>query len=101
MAAHELHEIPFEQRVRDVIARLLRVPPERVAADASLAADLGVDSLLHMTMIVGLEQHFDIELPDQEAARLTNVADVIEVVSAHLAGRCIANDSTTFPGTLR
>jgi acyl carrier protein len=75
----------FAVRVCGEIARLLLIPPARVVADATLAEDLGVDSLLYMTMVVGLEQHFDVILPDQEAARLTRVADVIEAFRAHVA----------------
>ena len=85
----------FDDRVRREIARLLRVPPERVTPAASLAADLGVDSLLHMTMIVGLEEHFDLELPDHQAARLTSVADVIAVVREHAGKR---STSPAIPG---
>ena len=73
----------FEARVCAEIARLLRIPPDRVVADAVLADDLGVDSLLSMTMVIGLEQHFDCTLPDQEAARLIRVADVIEAFRSH------------------
>jgi acyl carrier protein len=65
------------------IARLLRIPPERVVASASLADDLGVDSLLYMTMVVGLEQRFDVTLPDEDAARFRRVADVIEAFRGH------------------
>jgi acyl carrier protein len=73
----------FAGHVCAEIARLLHIPPERVVASAALAEDLGVDSLLYMTMIVGLEQHFDVTLPDQDAARFTRVTDVIEAFRVH------------------
>lgn len=76
----------FDRGVCDEIARLLRLQPERVVASASLADDLGVDSLLYMTMVVGLEQHFDVTLPDQDAARFIRVADVIEAFRMHAGG---------------
>lgn len=87
MDIHDVDHSGVDQRIRDEIARLLLVPVERVTPAASLDADLGVDSLLHMNMVIGLERHFDIELPDRDAARLKNVADVVQVVRTRLAGR--------------
>ena len=67
------------------IARQLGVDGNRVVPGASLADDLGVDSLLHMTMVVGLEQRFDIMIPDAVAARFAQVGDVIEAVRSRAA----------------
>lgn len=77
----------FDRDVCDEIARLLRLQPERVIASASLADELGVDSLLYMTMVVGLEQYFDVTLPDQDAARFIRVSDVIDAFRIHVGAR--------------
>ncbi len=70
----------LEASIRTEIARQLGVAAERIVPGASLANDLGVDSLLHMTMVVGLEQRFEIMIPDAVAARFTFVGDVVEAV---------------------
>lgn len=75
----------LESRIRTEIARQLGVADERVVPGASLVDDLGVDSLLHMTMVVGLEQRFDIMIPDAIAARFADVGDVIEAVRSRAA----------------
>lgn len=69
----------LEGRILHEIARLLKLPDDRLATSASLAGDLGVDSLAYLTLIVGLETHFDVEIPDSQAARFTSVSDVITV----------------------
>jgi len=71
---------PLEAAILTEIARQLGVAVERIVTNASLADDLGVDSLLHMTMVVGLEQRFEIMIPDALAARFASVGDVIEAV---------------------
>lgn len=96
MDTHDVDKAGFDQRVRNEIARLLLVSVERVTPNASLDVDLGVDSLLHVTMVMGLERHFDVELPDRDAARLRIVEEVIELVRTRLAGR-----NTTVTGTNR
>jgi acyl carrier protein len=70
----------LEAAIRTEIARQLGVAAERIVPGASLADDLGVDSLLHMTMVVGLEQRFEIMIPDAIAARFAVVGDVIVAV---------------------
>ena len=70
----------FEATIRVEIARQLGVAGERIVPSASLVDDLGVDSLLHMTLVVGLEQRFGIMIPDALAARFATVDDVIEAV---------------------
>jgi acyl carrier protein len=61
---------------------------------ASLVDDLGVDSLLHMTMVVGLEQRFDIMIPDAIAARCAVVGDVIEAVRTRCVARTAARPAS-------
>ena len=70
----------FEATVRAEIARQLAVDAERIVPPAALVDDLGVDSLLHMTMVVGLEHRFGILIPDAVAARFATVGDVIDAV---------------------
>jgi len=78
----------LESAIRTELARQLGVAGDRILPAASLVDDLGVDSLLHMTMVVGLEARFEIVIPDAVAARFTSVGDVIEAVRsrATLAG---------------
>ena len=80
MPTDDFPSTPLGATIRGEIVRQLAVDAERVVPPASLVDDLGVDSLLHMTMVVGLEQRFGILIPDAVAARFATVADVIEAV---------------------
>ena len=75
----------FEIRVRKEVARLLHVDPALVKPEASLAADLKVDSVEFMTIILGLERAFGVDLPDDEAARLRTIAQVTDAVRRRAA----------------
>ena len=70
----------LDASIRAEVARQLGVAGERIVPAASLTEDLGVDSLLHMTLVVGLEQRFEIMIPDSVAARFVCVGDVIDAV---------------------
>lgn len=84
-------------RIRTEIARLLHVTEDRVTPDAKLADDLDIDSLLHISMVMGLERSFDVMLSDREAAGMVRVADVIEAVRRHVERRAPRPGGQTNP----
>ena len=69
----------FEQ-VRDIIVETLGCDAEQVTMDASLADDLGADSLASVELVMALEEEFDIEIPDEEAEKITTVQAAIDYV---------------------
>ena len=62
------------------IAKVLRIPVERVSASASLTEDLGADSLAHVSIVMGVEKLFNRTIPDEVAVQFVFVRDVIEAV---------------------
>ena len=73
----------LESRARREIARVARVPIERAVDAASLAHDLGVDSLGHIEIVMRLETLCAVTVPDAEAARFVTVADVLAALRRH------------------
>ena len=68
-------------RVRHVIAEHLGLGIERVVPEAHIGRDLGADSLDLIELALGIEEEFDVELPDPEAeAGLTTVEGAAELV---------------------
>lgn len=65
--------------VRDIIERELGVDRETLT-DAATFEDLGCDSLDRVEIVMALEEHFSLEIPDDDAERLTTVKQVIDYV---------------------
>lgn len=63
--------------VADIIVDTVQCDREAVVADARLE-DLGLDSLLAMTVIFDLEEHFDIEIPTESINEIQTVGDIVE-----------------------
>lgn len=57
----------------------------KVVPEAHLLRDLDLDSLDTMELTLGLEDHFGIEIPDQDLEGLTTVADAVGLVERKLA----------------
>jgi acyl carrier protein len=73
-------EKSIEQKVKDIIVDQLGVNADQVSPDAKFIEDLGADSLDTVELIMGLEEDFGIEVPDEEAENLMSVGDVIRYV---------------------
>ena len=70
----------IEDKVKDIIVEQLGVNEEQVTPDAKFIDDLGSDSLDTVKLVMAFEEEFDIEVPDEEAEKLTSVGDVINYV---------------------
>ncbi|HHU64349.1 MAG TPA: acyl carrier protein [Clostridiales bacterium] len=68
------------EKVKDIIVEQLGVDPEKVTLEASFIDDLGADSLDIVELIMALEEEFDLEIPDEEAEKVTTVGEVVEYI---------------------
>ena len=71
------------EKVRKIIADQLGLDPMDITMESSFIDDLGADSLDIVELIMALEEEFDIEIPDEDAEKVTCVGDVVEYIKAH------------------
>ena len=71
----------IEDKVKKLIAEKLDVDISDVVPDASLIDDLGADSLAIIELIMTMEEEFDIEVPDEDAEKLSTVKDVVNYIN--------------------
>src|SRR5947207_903595 len=67
-----------EQQVKAIVAEQLGVKQEQVTSDASFVDDLGADSLDTVELVMALEEEFEIEIPDEDAEKITTVHQAID-----------------------
>lgn len=70
----------IEERMKKIIVEQLGVKEEDVKPEASFVEDLGADSLDTVELVMALEEEFDIEIPDEEAEKITTVQSAIDYV---------------------
>ena len=77
------YKTELEQTFEKVIVDHLGVRPEDVKVYSSFVDDLGADSLDAVELIMAMEEKFDIEIPDEDAEKITTVGSAIEYIKAH------------------
>ena len=70
-------------KVKDVIMDKLGVEEDKITSDASFIDNLGADSLDTVELIMQLEEEFGLEIPDEEAEKLTSVGAAVEYIDTH------------------
>lgn len=68
------------EKVQEKVAEQLGVELDEITMEASFIDDLGADSLDIVELLMALEEEFDIEIPDEEAEKLSTVGDIVEYV---------------------
>ncbi|UCD39151.1 MAG: acyl carrier protein [Fidelibacterota bacterium] len=71
------------EKISEVIADKLGVEPGKITPEAKFVEDLGADSLDTVELIMQLEDEFNLEIPDEEAEKLTTVGAVVEYIDSH------------------
>lgn len=67
-------------RVKKVVVEQLDVAEEEVTPQASFVDDLGADSLDVVELVMGLEEEFDVEIPDEDAEKITTVQEAVKYI---------------------
>ncbi|NLI61379.1 MAG: acyl carrier protein [Clostridiales bacterium] len=70
-------------KIKGIIVEQLGVEADEVTLEASFIDDLGADSLDIVELIMALEEEFDMEIPDEEAEKISTIGDVIDYINKH------------------
>ena len=68
------------EKLQGIIAEVLNIEPEDVTMAATFVDDLGADSLVIFQIIMGIEEEFDIEIPNEAAEQIVTVGDAVEQI---------------------
>ena len=68
------------EKLQGIIAEVLNIEPEDVTMAATFVDDLGADSLDIFQIIMGIEEEFDIKIPNEAAEQIVTVGDAVEQI---------------------
>lgn len=73
------------QRVQRVVAQTLGVDPEVVVEQARFVEDLGAESVQSIELVAAFEEEFDVDMDEEKALKIRNVADAVAFIKLYLA----------------
>ena len=74
---------PIADRVKKIIVDQLGVEEDTVTPEASFVDDLGADSLDTVELVMALEEEFGVEIPDEDAEKITRVKEAVDYIEKH------------------
>ena len=70
------------EKLKKIIVDVFNVDENEITMDTTFIDDLGADSLDVFQIIMGLEEEFDIEIPNEQAEKIVTVGDAVEQIKA-------------------
>ena len=74
---------PVADRVKKIIVDQLGCEEDQVTPEASFVDDLGADSLDTVELVMALEEEFGLEIPDEDAEKITRVKEAVDYIEKH------------------
>jgi len=84
MAEEKIVMSNIEERVTDIVVEQLGLEKEKVTPESKFVDDLGADSLDTVELVMALEDEFSIEIPDEEAEKISTLRDAINYVEDNI-----------------
>ena len=73
------------KKIKAIVSDKLSIGEDQITEEASFIDDLGADSLDTVELVMALEDEFNMDIPDEEAEKLTTVGKAMDYILAHLS----------------
>ncbi len=70
------------EKLQKIIAEVLNIDADKITPDSTFVDDLGADSLDVFQIIMGIEDEFGIQIPDDAAESIVTVSDAVEQIKS-------------------
>lgn len=74
----------FQAEIKSLVARVIKIPEEKINPEANLFTDLGVDSLLGVEIFAALDKKYKVDLPEDRLREIKTLNDIIALVKEQL-----------------
>jgi len=71
----------MDNEIKALVAKVIKVPEEKIGLKANLFTDLGVDSLLGVEIFAALDKKYQIDIPENKIGEIKTLQDIIDLVA--------------------
>lgn len=74
----------LECDIREIIAKIVEIDPEKITLEAKFVEDLGMDSMMALEILAAIEKKYKIQIPEDKLMRLTNLQESVRLTREYL-----------------
>lgn len=78
--AQPASKFDVEKDIRNLVAEILETQPEEIDGNASFVKDLGMDSMMALEILAGIEKKYRIAIPEDTLPKFTNLNQTVIIV---------------------
>ncbi len=71
----------LEQDLRNIIAEIVEINPEKVTPEANFVEELGMDSIMALEILAAVEKKYKIKIPEEYVTKITNLKQVNQLIA--------------------
>ena len=71
------------EKIKSIVSEQLNISPDKITPESSIIDDLGADSLDVVELVMALEENFGVEIPDEEAEKISPIGDIVTDIDIH------------------
>lgn len=79
-----MEKAELTNKVKNVVGEVLKISPSEISDEANFIFDLGANSMQSVLLVGAFEEEFDIEMDEDKALEIQNIADAVEFISGYL-----------------
>lgn len=79
-----MEKTDITNRVKDVVGEVLKIAPSEISNEANFIFDLGANSMQSLLLVGAFEEEFNIEMDEDKALEIQNIADAVNFISVYL-----------------
>ena len=73
----------LEEDLRGIISKIVEIEPEKITLDASFVEDLGMDSMMALEILAGIEKKYKIQVPEEKLGNMKSLNEVIKMTKEY------------------
>jgi acyl carrier protein len=74
-------EFNTEEEIRKIVAEILEIEPHEIDPDAQFIKDLGMDSMMALEVMAGIEKRYRIAIPEDKLPKFTNLRETVRIIA--------------------
>lgn len=80
----QIDDLTLEKELREIIAKIVEIDPERITLEAKFVEDLGMDSMMALEILAAMEKKYKIQVPEEKLGKLLTLKDAINLTKEYL-----------------